>query len=499
MTASRIARGASLAGALALVATGCDWLQFGGDPLHSGFSPDTTVSAANVSGLHQAWQVSLPSYADGAPVIVEGAVTPTGARDLVIAATTAGDLLAYDAGAGGAPLWSAHHPAGACRVNSGSAACYTTSSPAVDPGLQYVYTYGLDGFVHKHVVGTGAEVTTEGWPVLASRKPYDEKGSSALTIHTPAGGASYLYVTNAGYPGDHGDYQGHVTAINLATGTPRYFDALCSSSAVLFGPPPGTAQLPDCSHVQSGVWARDGVVYDTATNRVYLSTGNGDYDPASHMWGDSVLAISPDGTGGATGDPLDAYTPTNYQALQSSDTDLGSTAPAVLPTPSTSRVAHLAVQGGKDAKLRLLNLDDLSGQGGPGHTGGEVGTVIDVPQGGEVLSAPSVWTNPADSTTWVFVTTTGGLSALGLTVDAAGNPSLVTMWQHSSPGTEGSPLVANGVVFVPSTGTLAAFDAISGVSLWSGAIGGVHWQSPALGARHLVVEDNSGHLTAFGL
>jgi len=60
---------------------------------------------------------------------------------------------------------------------------------------------------------------------------------------------------------------------------------------------------------------------------------------------------------------------------------LGSTAPAILPTPANSVVRHLAVQGGKDALLRLINLDNLSGQGAPGHTDGEISQPIGVPQG----------------------------------------------------------------------------------------------------------------------
>ena len=58
-------------------------------------------------------------------------------------------------------------------------------------------------------------------------KPYDEKGSSALTIATAADGHSYLYATQAGYPGDNGDYQGHVSTIDLASGTVRYFNIVC--------------------------------------------------------------------------------------------------------------------------------------------------------------------------------------------------------------------------------------------------------------------------------
>lgn len=491
---TRVAVVAATAG---LLMTGCNWLQFGGNPQHSGASVENNITTSNVSSLHQLWQVALPAYADGAPAYVEGVDTPSGKHNLALVTTVAGDLLAYDATAGGPPVWQAHHPAGTCKINNGSSTCYTTSSPAVDPNLRFVYTYGLDGYVHKHDIGTGAETVGGGWPVLTTRKAFEEKGSSALTVATAASGSSYLYVTHAGYPGDRGDYQGHVTAVNLATGAVRYFNTLCSNQAVLFFHSPAT---PDCSQVTSGVWARDGVTYDADTDRLYLVSGNGTYAPAQHQWGDSVLAINPDATGNAANDPVDAYTPSNYQQLQNLDADLGSTAPAVLPTPTNSSVRHLGVQGGKDAKLRLLNLDNLSAQGAPGHTGGEVGPVINVPQGGEVLSAPAVWVNPADSSTWVYVTTSGGVSALRLNVDGAGNPSLATMWTVTTAGTEGSPLVANGVVFVAFTGSLRAYNAVTGGNpLWSTAIGSVHWQSPVIGGGRVFVEDQNGHVTAYGL
>src|SRR5207253_240547 len=130
---------------------------------------------------------------------------------------------------------------------------------------------------------------------------------------------------------------------------------------------------------------------------------------------DTVFSLNPDGTG-AGGNPLDAYTPTNFQSLQNLDADLGSTAPAILP--NRSKYPHLAVQGGKDGVLRLLNLDNLSGHqpAGPGFTGGAVFSTT-VEQGGEILTMPAVWVNPADSSTWVFVANNSGLSALKLSVD----------------------------------------------------------------------------------
>ena len=52
----------------------------------------------------------------------------------------------------------------------------------------------------------------------------------------------------------------------------------------------------------------------------------------------------------------------------------------------------VGVQAGKDAKLRVLDLTDLSGRSGIGHTGGEL-QLLDVPQGGRVLTQPATWTD----------------------------------------------------------------------------------------------------------
>ena len=81
------------------------------------------------------------------------------------------------------------------------------------------------------------------------------------------------------------------------------------------------------------------------------------------------------------GFPLDSYTPTNFQQLEDQDTDLGSVSLVILQPPAGSTIAHLGMQTGKDAKLRLINLDDMSGTGAPAHVGGE-SQLLDVPQGG---------------------------------------------------------------------------------------------------------------------
>jgi PQQ-like domain len=471
-----------------------DWPQLGGSARHTGQNAsESIVSPANVANLATLYRVGLSGTADGTPVYLSNVQTTSGLRNVVYVTTTSGDIDALEA-CTGSQLWVRHNSNPSCFINNGSTPCYTTSSPAIDPNRRFVYSYGLDGHVHKYAVEDGTEVTGGGWPELATTKPFDEKGSSALTTVSTVYGGHFLYVANGGYPGDNGDYQGHVTTINLDTGSQTVFNVNCSNQTVHFVEQPGQ---PDCAQVQSAVWARVGVVYDADTNRIYFGTGNGPFDPVSYDWGDSVIALHPNGVGTTTG-PLDSFTPADQATLQASDADLGSTAPAILPVPANSLVRHLAVQGGKDALLRLINLDNLSGHGMPGQLGGEVGTVINVPQGGEILSQPAVWVNPADSSTWVFVANGSGTSGLQLLTDGSGNPYLHPVWTSSMKGA--TPLVANGVLLEATSSNLYALDPATGGLLWHDtSIAGIHWEVPMVADGVLYQTDQNGNLTAFAL
>jgi hypothetical protein len=491
---SALARTASVA-ALCLAAAAplravCDWPQFSLNPQHDGNNTNEIfLSSANISNITRIFQVTLRGTADGAPAFLSHVSTAGGLKDLVFVTTKNGYIQALDAHSG-AEVWFA-------RAASGPQ--YTTSSPAVDPSRLYVYSYGLDGSVHKYQVSDGTEITTGGWPELATLKPTVEKGSAALSFATDAAGTTYLYCSNGGYPGDAGDYQGHVTAINLTDGTQHVFNASCSDSTVHFvlnGNPPS-----DCpAHPQNAVWARPGVVYDAATDLIYFATSNGDYDadghapPDTHDWGDSVLCIHPDGTG-VNGGPLDSYTPLNYQQLEDQDLDLGSTSPVLLPMPNGSVFPHVAAQAGKEGVIVLINLDDMSGQGGPGHTGGEM-QMINVPQGGSVLPTPAVWVNPADGSTWMFLSDYNGIAGLKITL-TAGTPQLSPQW-HINMGSVSSPVVANNVLYYVTGNLLSAADPTTGTTLGSSTqIGGVHWESPIVINGTVYITDESSHLSTF--
>jgi outer membrane protein assembly factor BamB len=473
------------------------WLQFNGDASHSGNNMlENRLSVTNVGQLQMIFQVSLPGIADGAPVYLYNVNTASGLRDLIFVTTRDGRIAALDAHTG-TLIWSKQYGPAGCLVNKNQTRnelCYTTSSPAIDPNRQFVYSYGLDGFVHKYAVGDGAETSTGGWPELTTLKGYDEKGSSALSIATATYGTNYLYVAHAGYPGDQGNYQGHITVINLTDGTQKVFNTLCSNQAVHFVDSRITTG-PDCyPNTTAAIWARPGVVYDPYHDRILMSTGNGSFQPANFLWGDTVFSLNPDGSS-SSGSPLDSYTPDNYQSLQDADLDLGSTAPAILP-PSSGKYPHLAVQGGKDGVLRLINLDQLSGQSGVGHTGGEIFSMA-LSIGGNILTQPAVWVNPADSSTWIFVSNSTGLAGLQLTISPAGDPSLSLKWTRTG-GT--SPLVANGVIFNAHSGLISALNATSGSMLWSdNHIGQIHWESPIVANGVLYITDQNGNLTAYSL
>lgn len=469
---------------------GHDWLQFDGTALEGSPGQTQAVSRANVRSLRVEWRVQLPfpEIVDGSPVYVGEAVTPDGPVDMLIVTTTAGRLMAVNAHVGHT-IWN---------VDPRPGPRWTTSSPAVDPNRQFVYSYALDGYVHKYWLRSGEEVIDGGWPELITLKGQVEKGSSALTIATARNGHSYLYTTIAAYPepGDDGDYQGHLVVIDLESGAQNIFNAACSDKAFHFVE--NGDDTNDCAHRQSGIWARSGVTYDQETDRIFVTTGNGVYDAdqGGFNWGTSIVALRPDGSLDR-GAPLDSYTPVNYQNLTDQDLDLSSTAVAILPRTPGTEMPRLGVQSGKDWLLRLVNLNDLSGKGGPRHTGGEL-QIVKVSQGGEVLTRPATWLDPGSNQSWIFVANTLGISAYSLTVTAAGQPRLVARWRRKDAGA--SPIVVNGVLYYAGDNVIRALDPRTGDVLWQNrTIAKIHWASPILVNGTLYIADTSGFMTAFAI
>lgn len=483
------------------VLVGCgDWLQFGGDQTHANVAMGSSITPQNVGQLHQVWQVPTPTgeWVNSQALEANGVATPSGTRSLLVMSGNQGGLFALDAGTG-QTVWQVPRPSpNTCFVpDSSGEQCILQGSPAIDTDSQLVYHYVPEtGQVHRYALGTGQEVPGGGWPETVTLKPNLEKVSSSLTI-AKFGPAKYLYVTTAGFDGDFGDYQGHVTTINLADGSQHVFNALCSNQPVYLLVAPNQ---PSCPESDAGIWSRSGVIPDTDTGKVYAATGNGTFDPTNHDWGDTVFALNPDGTGNANGDPIDSWTPSNYAQLQAADQDLGSAEPTLLPHMPGSRFQHLGLQAGKSGSLYFLNLDDLSGQGGPGHVGGEVPwSPAPVPQGGGVYGQPIVWTDP-QGRVWVLITNVAGMSGSLVLTDPVGNPYLSTQWVTTGGSEVIAPVTKGGVFFTVVNHAIIADDATTGQPLWfSGLPGNIHMQMPLVTANSVYITDLNSTVTAFSL
>jgi hypothetical protein len=486
-----------------------DWLQFGYDPTHSGINPkEFLLNAGNVHLLtlkySKAFQPTVPGTpapAQGTPVFLSSVTTSQGVIDMLFVTLNDGSILALNA-ANGAQVW-ANRPATvpACALPDENPQCLVTSSPAIDPNRKFVYNFSrLDGKIHKFAVATGVETTTGGWPEISTLKPMEEKGSSAITFATSStDGATYLYMTHSSFQyNDGGDYQGHITAINLTTGTQIVFNAACSDQGnkhfVDSGATSGANQN-DCFRQQindggsstipagnGGIWGRAAATYDPASDSIYISTGNGVYDPNDSMfngkyWGDSVLRL-PANLSTELFQPLDHYTPPNFLSLEQNDNDLGSTSLAIIPTSMTQgyTYTHLGIQSGKDSNLRILDLDDMDLVGGPLWGGGQNDSALysaGVPQGNEVKTQPLVWQNPNDQTVMIIVSNDFGISASQLIMDGSHNPLLshatAASWDltgnslsHGQTTGGGSPVIANGILYYASANGLVALDPATG-------------------------------------
>ena len=483
-----------------LTATSCfaaDWMQFGYDSAHSSNNTaESILTAGNVSTVTALYSHALPEAIDGAPVYLSNVQTASGVKYLLFATTLHGTALALDA-ADGSIVWS----------KAPTASSVMNGSPAIDPNRQFVYMAMPDGKIHKYAVGDGTETIDANWPEISTLKPTLERANGSLAIATH-NGTSYLYAVVSGFQ-DGGDYQGHLTTINLSTGTQVVFNSLCSNQAIHFDRPPGD----QCNSTQSGIWGRGGPVYDASLQRLFVTTGNGPYDASTggNNWADSVIALAPDGTPATPGVPYDSYTPGTFQYLGDHDLDLGSMSVAIVPAPAGSAVTHLGMQAGKDESMRLINLADLSGAGGPRHTGGEIQLIPNPQEYDGAREQSAVWVDSTGAS-WVFYASfRNGLYGYKLGLAGSQIPQLTALW-HKSSGIEvgtTSPVVANGVLYHVGmndgavVNSLVARNPVTGSVLWSSpTLTGIHWQSPIVvnGAIYASdIESGTAYLKAYGI
>jgi outer membrane protein assembly factor BamB len=427
-----------------------DWPEFGLDPQRSDASGlSTGITAANVSHLHRV-SVSLPGTIDSSPIYLHGVSVAGAVRDTTVVTTTYGKTLALDASSGRI-LWT-FTPRGYSRW-AGSYRI-TTTSPVADPNRRFIYAASPDGRIHKLSLAAGSEA--HGWPVSVTRDAGHEKLAAALNVT-----GRYVLATTGGYIGDAPPYQGHIVAIDRASGSiASVFNTLCANRHRILVP-------SSCSSSDSAILSRGGAVVEPGGKRLLLDTGNGPWNGTSDF-GDSVIELGLPGLR-----YRQSFTPTDQRQLNESDTDLGSSAPALL---GHDRV----LVGGKDGSLRVLSLSRLDGRrpSRRARLGGEAQR-LPLPGGGMLFTQPAIWRR--DGRTDVFVADENATAAYALV-----HGRLRLVWQNGASGT--SPVLAGGLLYVydPSGGGIVVYKPSSPhpIAHLPGQSG--HWNSPIVVDGHVI-------------
>jgi PQQ-like domain len=431
-----------------------DWTRFDFNAARTGVGPAQTGITAHNLGSLQRRTVSLPGTVDASAIQLHNVSVGGQSRDVIFVTTSYGRTLAIAPGSGKI-LWQ-YAPQDVGSLEGGPQ--ITQATPVADPDRRYIYSLTPDGYAHKLNVANGHQV----WSTRVTWDPTREKVDQ-LNLS-----GQWLIVTTGGYNGDGPVYQGHIVLIDRTTGKLAHvWNSLCSHTTTLIHPP------SSCSSSDSAIWGRAGGVVDPSTGDILLATGNGPFN-GSTDWGDSVIELSP------TLQPLGHWTPTNQQHLNASDTDVGSTAPALLP-------GGFAVQGGKEGILSLLKLSALSSMTGAGghHLGGSLQN-ISTPGGDLMFTAPAVWQNAKQ--TWLFVG--DGTATWGYRLES--DNRLHVAWRDSIAGT--SPVLAGGLLYVfdPNGGQLNVVAPTTGHVLHTLPAASGHWNSPiVIGGRIILPVGNA--------
>jgi hypothetical protein len=166
-----------------------------------------------------------------------------------------------------------------------------------------------------------------------------------------------------------------------------------------------TVWSPTPSGRNGGIWMAGDAPAADASGAVYLQTGNGDLDQASHSFGDSLVKLQfQNGALSVTG----FFAPCNQMLLDQCDLDQGSSGAVLFD--------QFVVGGGKDGRLYLMRADKMPGyQPGPlpppaaACMSGQP-DCTDSPDlvqkwqasMGHIHGAPIVWKGP-NNRTWLYV------------------------------------------------------------------------------------------------
>lgn len=409
---------------------------------------DSAFTPALAAGLKRDLNFDgrVPGNVYAQPLYLEGG---PGGKAMVIVVTESNYVCALDAVSGGT-LWQTNVGP---SVPSGVLPCGNvlpvgiSGTPAVDLASRALFFDAMirttlpKHFLFSLNVDTGN--LNPGWPVDVEATA--KFGSTAFnSLAQGQRGAlavvgTNLYVPFGGLFGDCGTYYGWVVGVPLSD--------------------PAHAMAWATTARGGGAWAVGGVASDGLD--VFVATGN---TMGASVWGggEAVLRLPP--TLQLPTGTLNYWAPTNWAALDASDTDLGGSGPVLVDVPGATP-SQLVAAFGKDGNVYLLDRTNLGGITRP---------LAQLHVAGSAIIQASAAYQTAQAT-YLVLAASGNLYTVRVT--ASSPPTLQLAWSKSQGGGRGSPFVTstdgtNNVIVwgIGSEGDqrLHGFDGDTGASIYAG-------------------------------
>jgi hypothetical protein len=347
---------------------------------------ETTLTPANVNAAHfgKLFKLKVDGDIYAQPLYVPHLMIPgKGVHNVLFVATEHDSVYAFDADSAAESLWHVSFlKGGASTVRAGDVGC-----PFIQPEIGITPTPVID--LQTETIFVLAR-TSEGGGILTSSTYVQRLHALSLTTGAEKSGgpvqikapgfhnvrelpraglllANGQVILTWGSSCDVGPYHGWVMAYDKNT---------LAQTAVLNTSPDAT---------ESGIWQSDNAPAADDQGNIYVITGNGLFDvSANHRdYGDSVLKLRIERGVIVVSD---YFTPSEEKSLNSTDDDLGSGGPLLLPDQPGPH-PHLLLTGGKSGDLYVLDRDHL-GRYQPGNNA-HAFQVLHF--GGGIYAAPAYW------------------------------------------------------------------------------------------------------------
>ena len=397
---------------------------------------ESVLTAANVNsstfGLLR--NLSVDGKVDAQPLYLSQLSVAGSNHNVVFVATENDSVYAFDSDTGSV-LWTVT-VIGAGETTSDTHGCGQvtpqigiTSTPVIDRGAGVhgtIFVVGMtkdaSGNYHQRLhaldVTTGAEATGSPEEITATNfAPGQYEERAALLLQN---GTVYTSWTS------------HCDTVLYGGWLMAYSETTLAQTGVA-----------NINHSSGAIWMSGGGPAADAAGNVYVLTGNGAFEttldangfPSGGDYGNSFVKLSLSGSGLAV---ADYFALTNGVAESAADQDLGSGGIMLLPdlTDSTGTVQHLAVGAGKDGNLYVVSRDSL---GKFSASANNIWQELDGVMSGGIFSTPAYFNGVI-----YYGTRYGALNAFSVTnAVVSGSASSQASIQFAYPGP--SPVVsANG-------------------------------------------------------